>query len=75
MTTAPTLCPTTAYRAEAVARAERDLTARTDRYMRRAAHALALAAVRELRSAAGRVTGRGVLLLVGGGHNGGDALL
>ena len=71
----PTHSPGTAYRAEAVARAERDLTASTDRYMRLAAHALALAAVRELRGTAGRATGRSVLLLVGGGHNGGDALL
>ena len=46
-----TFSPGTAYRAEAVARAERDLTASTDRYMRHAAHALALAAVRELRDA------------------------
>ena len=71
----PTLSPGTAYRAEAVARAERDLTASTDRYMHLAAHALALAAVRELRGTAGRASGRDVLLLVGGGHNGGDALL
>ena len=70
-----TFSPGTAYRAEAVARAERDLTASTDRYMRHAAHALALAAVRELRDAVGRVAGAGVILLIGGGHNGGDALL
>ena len=73
--TAPTLRPDTAYRAGAVAEAERRLTAATDRYMHHAAHALALAAVRELRATAGRTRGRGVLLLVGGGHNGGDALL
>ena len=73
--TSPTLSPATAYRAEAVARAERGLTASTDRYMHLAARALALAAARELRGAAGRATGRDVLLLVGGGHNGGDALL
>ena len=73
--TSPTLSPATAYRAEAVARAERALTASTDRYMHLAAHALALAAVRELRGDAGRVAGCDVLLLVGGGHNGGDALL
>lgn len=73
--TAPTLRPDTAYRAGAVAEAERRLTAATDRYMHHAAHALALAAVRELRATAGRMRGRGVLLLVGGGHNGGDALL
>ena len=74
-TLSQTFSPGTAYRAEAVARAERDLTASTDRYMRHAAHALALAAVRELRDAVGRVAGAGVILLIGGGHNGGDALL
>jgi len=65
--TSPTLSPATAYRAEAVARAERALTASTDRYMHLAAHALALAAVRELRGDAGRVAGCDVLLLVGCG--------
>ncbi|WP_233188176.1 bifunctional ADP-dependent NAD(P)H-hydrate dehydratase/NAD(P)H-hydrate epimerase [Actinomyces qiguomingii] len=64
-----------AYPARAVADAEAALTAGTDRYMHSAAHALALAAVEELREVRGTVPGARVLLLVGGGHNGGDALL
>ena len=76
MSTAPTLAPTTAHRAAAIAAAEAPLTAGTDRYMRAAAGALVRAARAELREAgARRLTGACVLLLVGGGDNGGDALL
>lgn len=76
MSTAPTLAPTTAHRAAAIAAAEAPLTAGTDRYMRAAAGALVRAARAELREAgARRLTGARVLLLVGGGDNGGDALL
>ncbi|WP_240038124.1 bifunctional ADP-dependent NAD(P)H-hydrate dehydratase/NAD(P)H-hydrate epimerase [Actinomyces procaprae] len=74
-TTAPTPAATTAYPARAVAEAEAPLTAGTDRYMHAAAHAVARVAVQELRGARGAVPGARVLLLVGGGHNGGDALL
>lgn len=70
-----TFAPRTAWPARAVARAEAPLTARTDRYMRGAAHAVAAAARAELRRARGRVAGARVLLLVGGGHNGADTLL
>ncbi|MDO4900032.1 bifunctional ADP-dependent NAD(P)H-hydrate dehydratase/NAD(P)H-hydrate epimerase [Actinomyces sp.] len=65
----------TAYPARAVADAEAPLTAGTDRYMHAAAHAVAQAAVAELRGARGALAGARVLLLVGAGHNGGDALL
>ena len=76
MSTSPTLDPTTAHRAAAIAAAEAPLTAGTDRYMRAAAGALVRAARAELREAgARRLTGACVLLLVGGGDNGGDALL
>ena len=76
VSTAPTLAPTTAHRAAAIAAAEAPLTAGTDRYMRAAAGALVRAARAELREAgARRLTGARVLLLVGGGDNGGDALL
>ena len=76
MSTSPTLDPTTAHRAAAIAAAEAPLTAGTDRYMRAAAGALVRAARAELREAgAERLTGARVLLLVGGGDNGGDALL
>ncbi|MBW3069068.1 bifunctional ADP-dependent NAD(P)H-hydrate dehydratase/NAD(P)H-hydrate epimerase [Actinomyces sp. 594] len=64
-----------AYPARAVAGAEAPLTAGTDRYMHAAAGALARAAVEEIRAARGAVPGARVLLLVGGGHNGGDALI
>ncbi|AMD88493.1 hypothetical protein AXF14_07370 [Actinomyces radicidentis] len=70
-----TLEPRRAHRARAIADAEAPLTRGTDRYMEAAAHALALAAAEELRLARGTVRGARVLLLVGGGHNGGDALL
>ncbi|PHP52797.1 carbohydrate kinase [Actinomyces ruminis] len=43
--------------------------------MHAAAHALTRAAVEEIRAVRGSVPGARVLLLVGGGHNGGDALL
>ena len=49
MSTAPTLAPTTAHRAAAIAAAEAPLTAGTDRYMRAAAGALVRAARAELR--------------------------
>lgn len=80
----PTLDALGAHPARAVAQAERPLTAGTDRYMRAAAHAVARAAVEELRGRAPAVRRRGtrpavagsrVLVLAGGGHNGGDALL
>ena len=79
--TDPTTC---AWPAQEIAAAEAPVTAGTDRYMRAAAHAVARAALRELRQGAGTVgtqTGPGwisgapVLLLVGGGHNGADTLL
>ena len=56
--------------------AEDVLLARTPEgaLMRRAAHGLALEAVRMLRRRTGAVTGRRVTLLVGAGNNGGDAL-
>ncbi|WP_315502658.1 NAD(P)H-hydrate dehydratase [Actinomyces radicidentis] len=74
--TAPrTLDPRRAHRARAIGDAEAPLTRGTDRYMEAAAHALAVAGVEELRLARGAVAGARVLLLVGGGHNGGDALL
>lgn len=50
-----TFAPRTAWPARAVARAEAPLTARTDRYMRAAAHAVAAAARAELRRARGRL--------------------
>ena len=76
VSTAPTLAPTTAHRAAAIAAAEAPLTAGTDRYMRAAAGALVRAARAELHDAgARRLADARVLLLVGGGHNGGDALL
>ncbi|MDO4242511.1 MAG: NAD(P)H-hydrate dehydratase [Actinomyces sp.] len=80
----PTLDPCGAHRARAIAQAEAPLTAGTDRFMQAAAAALARAAVEELRgpARAGRwerprppVAGARVLVLAGGGHNGGDALL
>lgn len=90
-TTAPaaTWDPCGAYPARAIAAAEAPLTARTDRYMDAAAYATALAAIDELRAARRQgpggarggvrrrpaVAGARVLVLAGGGHNGGDALL
>ncbi|WP_328705184.1 bifunctional ADP-dependent NAD(P)H-hydrate dehydratase/NAD(P)H-hydrate epimerase [Actinomyces faecalis] len=81
--TCPTLHPTTAYPASAIAEAEAPLTAGTDRYMSAAAHYLLAASRRELavraddvaRHQVAGIVGAGVVLLVGGGHNGGDALL
>lgn len=70
-----TLEPRRAHRARAIADAEAPLTRGTEHYMEAAAHALALSAAEELRLACGAVRGARVLLLVGGGHNGGDALL
>ena len=58
-----------------IADAEAPLTARTDRYMRAAAHAVAGAAASELRSWRGAVVGARVLALIGGGNNGADTLL
>ena len=76
VSTAPTLAPTIAHRAAAIAAAEAPLTAGTDRYMRAAAGALVRAARAELHDAGvRRLADARVLLLVGGGHNGGDALL
>ncbi|MGK2348850.1 bifunctional ADP-dependent NAD(P)H-hydrate dehydratase/NAD(P)H-hydrate epimerase [Actinomyces sp. W5033] len=66
---------TYAYPAAAIAAAEAPLTRATEAYMHAAAQALAQAAVEELRAGRGRVVGAPVLVLAGGGHNGGDALL
>lgn len=71
----PTLARRAAYPARAIARAEAPLTTGTDQYMRRAAHAIAGACLAELRQSRGGVANSRVLVLVGGGHNGGDALL
>ncbi|ARD42796.1 bifunctional ADP-dependent NAD(P)H-hydrate dehydratase/NAD(P)H-hydrate epimerase [Actinomyces gaoshouyii] len=71
----PTLARRAAYPARAIARAEAPLTAGTDQYMRRAARAVAGACLAELRELRGSVAGSRVLVLVGGGRNGGDALL
>ena len=71
----PALAARTAYAARAIARAEEPLTAGTDQYMRRAARALATAALAELWEASGAVAEGQVLVLAGGGNNGGDALL
>jgi hydroxyethylthiazole kinase-like uncharacterized protein yjeF len=56
--------------------AEHDLLARTPPggLMQRAAAGLAAVCARELRSRRGRVAGASVVLLVGAGNNGGDAL-
>ncbi|QKD79290.1 bifunctional ADP-dependent NAD(P)H-hydrate dehydratase/NAD(P)H-hydrate epimerase [Actinomyces marmotae] len=73
--TTGTLARRAAHPARAIARAEAPLTAGTDQYMRRAAHAVASACLAELRESRGAVAGSRVLVLAGGGHNGGDALL
>lgn len=63
-----------AYAAEQVREAEEPLLAAGVPLMRDAARALAVTAVREIRSRGQRVAGSVVLGLVGGGNNGGDAL-
>jgi ADP-dependent NAD(P)H-hydrate dehydratase / NAD(P)H-hydrate epimerase len=70
-----------AWPADAVRAAEAELLARLPRgarqegaLMQRAAAGLAVALADELRGILGRVTGSRVVLLVGGGDNGGDAL-
>lgn len=80
--TSSTYRPTTAYPASAIAGAEAPLTAGTDRYMHAAAHYLLAVSRRELAvlgddacHGPGGAAGAEVVLLVGGGHNGGDALL
>ncbi|WP_166856008.1 MULTISPECIES: bifunctional ADP-dependent NAD(P)H-hydrate dehydratase/NAD(P)H-hydrate epimerase [Actinomyces] len=70
-----TLDALNAYAAADITAAEAPLTRGTDAYMHAAAQALAQAAAEELRTDRGAVVGSRVLLLVGGGHNGGDALL
>ena len=70
-----TLDTLSAYPAAAIAAAEAPLTRGTEAYMHAAAQALAQAAAEELRALGGSVVGAPVLVLVGGGHNGGDALL
>lgn len=70
-----TLDTLSAYPAAAIAAAEAPLTRGTEAYMHAAAQALAQAAAEELRALGGNVVGAPVLVLVGGGHNGGDALL
>ncbi|EHN74973.1 bifunctional ADP-dependent NAD(P)H-hydrate dehydratase/NAD(P)H-hydrate epimerase, partial [Streptomyces coelicoflavus] len=66
----------TAYRVETVRNAERELMARLPEgaLMQRAAAGLAAACAEVLGRAAGRVYGSRVVLLVGSGDNGGDAL-
>ncbi|MFE1026911.1 NAD(P)H-hydrate dehydratase [Streptomyces sp. NPDC058818] len=66
----------TAYSVEMVRTAERELMARLPEgaLMQRAAAGLAAACAEVLRRAAGRVYGSRVVLLVGSGDNGGDAL-
>ena len=70
-----TLDTLSAYPAAAIAAAEAPLTRGTEAYMHAAAQALTQAAAEELRALGGNVVGAPVLVLVGGGHNGGDALL
>ena len=70
-----TLDTLSAYPAAAIAAAEAPLTRGTEAYMHAAAQALAQAAAEELRALGGSVVGAPVLVLAGGGHNGGDALL
>lgn len=64
------------YTAAQVRAAEAPLLAAgpTDALMQRAAFALAVRVARELRSRRGRVVGASVVVLVGPGNNGGDAL-
>lgn len=64
------------YTADAIRAAEAPLLARLPEgaLMRRAAHGLAAAIVRELRLRTGGVAGRRVCAVVGSGDNGGDAL-
>lgn len=69
-----TLDETCAYPAADIAAAEAPLTAGTEEYMRAAAAALADAAA-ELLGAEREGSRAPVLVLTGGGHNGGDALL
>ncbi|MGS2588386.1 NAD(P)H-hydrate dehydratase [Streptomyces hebeiensis] len=66
----------TAYRVETVRNAERELMARLPEgtLMRRAAAGLAATCAGLLRDRRGRVSGARVVLLVGSGDNGGDAL-
>ncbi|MFG2678431.1 NAD(P)H-hydrate dehydratase [Streptomyces sp. NPDC048392] len=66
----------TAYRVETVRNAERELMARLPEgaLMQRAAAGLAAACAEVLGRVAGRVYGSRVVLLVGSGDNGGDAL-
>jgi hydroxyethylthiazole kinase-like uncharacterized protein yjeF len=65
-----------AFTADQIRRAEQPLLARGVPLMARAAHGLALHALEHLRRLrpAGRVRGAAVLILAGGGNNGGDAL-
>jgi ADP-dependent NAD(P)H-hydrate dehydratase / NAD(P)H-hydrate epimerase len=65
-----------AYRVGAVRQAEAELLARTPdgAAMQRAAAALAVVCAGQLRESTGGVAGRSVVLLVGAGNNGGDAL-
>ncbi|QOQ38410.1 NAD(P)H-hydrate epimerase [Trueperella pecoris] len=62
-----------AYESQAVRRAEEPLLAAGEALMQRASYALAQAAIAYLRRG-GRVAGSRVLVLVGPGNNGGDAL-
>lgn len=63
-----------AYRGETIRAAEQPLLDAGVPLMRHAAQAVAMRAVRELRSRGAKVAGSVVLALVGGGNNGGDAL-
>ncbi|MGB6182626.1 MAG: NAD(P)H-hydrate epimerase, partial [Rhodococcus sp. (in: high G+C Gram-positive bacteria)] len=64
------------HTADEVRAAEAPLLARLPEFaaMRTAAHGLSVVVARELRTRAGGVAGRRVLILAGSGDNGGDAL-
>ncbi|WP_182354936.1 NAD(P)H-hydrate epimerase [Flaviflexus huanghaiensis] len=63
-----------AYRSTDVAAAEKPVLAAGVPLMERASFAVATAAARELKSRGHTVTGSRILVLAGGGNNGGDAL-
>lgn len=76
MTAGGSSAPVRAYTVADVRAAEATVLASTggDALMQRAAAGLATACARALRERRGRVTGSRVLLLIGAGNNGGDAL-
>jgi NAD(P)H-hydrate repair Nnr-like enzyme with NAD(P)H-hydrate epimerase domain len=63
-----------AFASDAVRAAEEPLLAAGAPLMDRAAFALAMRVAAELRTRCGRVAGAAVVVLVGAGNNGGDAL-